>query len=636
MALEEFEVRGLCEGVDFEAKKAAGRDGQGQLPASFWETYSAMANTEGGAVLLGLEEFEPGKFQASGISDPHRVIKQLWDGANNREIISCNVLSNDDVSIVVIDGKNIVCVRIPRATRFQIPVYTGKQPFGSTFRRNFEGDYRCDDEAVKRMLADQVEDIRDGKLLENFSFDDINRPTLQAYRTAFSAVRPDHPWVDLEEREFLRSLGGWTQNRETKREGLTLAGLLMFGRLPSILEAVPHYVVDYQERPADAAEDSDRRWIDRVTTDGTWSGNLYDFYRTAIQRLTQDLKVPFKLKDSRRIDDSPVHEALREALTNLIIHSDFTGRASLYVVKRQNLFGFRNPGLMRVPTYIAIQGGTSDCRNRNLQKMFQLVGLAEQAGSGLPKVFKNWTNQHWRRPELFEHLLLEQTILRLRPLSLLPAETLAELDARFGQKFRELPEAARLALATVSIEGSVTHSRLKEMSTDHPKDLSRTLSNLVDEGFLESKGVSRGTTYYFAGDLHVSEGEDSLETSIEISPSVANSLHTGRSSQQLSANSQRKESGSQQSEVPDAEWAALEQLADAVRKTRRAPRQTVNEVIVRVCQEHYLTAQQLGKLLNREALTLQTHYLNALVEQRALMLKFEKLNHPQQAYRAIR
>ena len=119
------------------------------------------------------------------------------------------------------------------------------------------------------MLADQVEDARDTKLLEHFDFGDLNLPTLQAYRNAFKAVKPDHPWVDLDNGEFLRNVGGWTMNRETKREGLTLAGLLMFGQLRPIMDAVPNYILDYQERPPDVNKDDDRRWIDRVTTDGS-------------------------------------------------------------------------------------------------------------------------------------------------------------------------------------------------------------------------------------------------------------------------------------------------------------------------------------------------------------------------------
>lgn len=497
MAFDIVQITDLTEGIDFEAKKAAGRDGQGQLPDSFFSTYSAMANTEGGVVLFGIEEVAIDQFEIFGVINPNKVIKELWSGLNNKQKVSSNILTERDVQTIEVEGKKVIQIIIPRATRFQLPVYLGKNPLVGTFRRHGDGDFRCDEETVKRMLADQVEDARDAKLLEKFAFEDLNLPTLRAYRSAFKTVKPDHPWVDLENDEFLRNIGGWTINRETKREGLTLAGLLMFGKLRSILDAVPNYVVDYQERPPEAREDSDRRWIDRVTTDGSWSGNLYDFYRIVILRLTHGLKIPFKLKGNTRIDDTPIHEAFREALTNTIIHADFTGRVSLYVVKRQDMFGFRNPGLMRVPLYLAIRGGQSDCRNRNLQKMFQLAGLAEQAGSGLPKVYRNWTKQHWRRPELIEQHDPDQTILRLRMVSLLPEDTLTELDARFGKRFRELPETARLALATVAVEKSVTHARLKEMSADHPKDLSKTLASLVEDGFLISRGATRGTIYFF-------------------------------------------------------------------------------------------------------------------------------------------
>ncbi len=474
MALDSIEIIGLTEGFDFEAKKAAGRDGTGQLPDSFFTTYSAMANTEGGIVLLGIEQITAGQFQVFGILNPDKVIKELWSNLNNREKVNTNILNERDVRVIELEGKKAIQISIPRATRFQLPVYLGKNPLVGTYRRMGEGDFRCDEETVKRMLADQIEDARDARLLEKFDFQDLHLPTLRAYRNAFKGVKPDHPWIDVENDEFLRSIGAWTMNRETKREGLTLAGLLMFGKLRSILDAVPNYIVDYQERPPDAREDNDRRWIDRVTTDGSWSGNLYDFYRMVILRLTHDLKIPFKLKGTTRVDDTPVHEAFREALVNTIIHADFSGRVSVYAVKRQDMFGFRNPGLMRIPLIQAIQGGHSDCRNRNLQKMFQLVGLAEQAGSGLPKVYRNWRNHHWRTPELIEQMDPDQTILRLRTVSLLPKETLSELDTRFGRKFQELPEPARLALATVAIEKSVTHARLKEMCSEHPKYLSKT------------------------------------------------------------------------------------------------------------------------------------------------------------------
>ena len=51
-----FDLESLQEGFDIELKKAVGRDGKGKLPNSVWETYSAMANTEGGYIILGAEE----------------------------------------------------------------------------------------------------------------------------------------------------------------------------------------------------------------------------------------------------------------------------------------------------------------------------------------------------------------------------------------------------------------------------------------------------------------------------------------------------------------------------------------------------------------------------------------------------
>lgn len=344
------------------------------------------------------------------------------------------------------------------------------------------------------MMAEQVEEVRDARLLENFSLDDLDENTLKTYRNQFKATKPDHPWLDLDDHEFLRSIGGWTCDRQTKSEGLTLAGLLMFGKLRSILEAVPNYVVDYQERPEPRTE---ARWIDRVTTDGTWSGNLYDFYRRVIQKLFSDIKVPFKLKGAKRVDETPVHEALREALVNTLIHADYTGRVPILLVKRPDMFGFRNPGTMRLPLEDALRGGLSDCRNRNLQKMFQLVGLGEQAGSGIPKIYRNWSYQHWRLPELWEEVEPDQTLLAMRMVNLLPEETLRELDERFGSLFRELSDDQRLALVTVAIEGEVTHARLKCMTVTHPHDLTKALSALVKDGFLESAGATRGTFYFF-------------------------------------------------------------------------------------------------------------------------------------------
>lgn len=80
----------LRESVDLECKLATGRDGKGVVPEDFWPTYSAFANTEGGAVVLGLRE-KAGQFIPEGIVNVPKVRKQLFDDLNNRNKVSVNL-----------------------------------------------------------------------------------------------------------------------------------------------------------------------------------------------------------------------------------------------------------------------------------------------------------------------------------------------------------------------------------------------------------------------------------------------------------------------------------------------------------------------------------------------------------------
>ena len=364
----------LRETLELECKLAQGQSGQGEVPKDFWPTYSAMANAHGGVVLLGVREKE-GVFSIAGIANPAKVRADLFNNLNNPGKVSTNLLTDADVQELALEGQTILLVHIPQAARKQRPVFLNGQPLGHTYKRLNDGDRLCDEEAVKRMLAEQVEDERDARILPHFGMDDIDMDGLRIYRQMLKDEKPGHPYLEQDDFAFLQSLRGWRRDRATGAEGLTLAGLLMFGRWSAIQEAMPHYFLDYQERPEAKTE---LRWVDRLVPDGTWSGNLFEFYRRVYRKLVADLKVPFGLKDGQRQDDTPVHVALREALVNTLVHADYTGRVSVLVVKRPDMFGFRNPGGLRLPLEQVIRGGESDCRNRILHQMFLLIGLGER------------------------------------------------------------------------------------------------------------------------------------------------------------------------------------------------------------------------------------------------------------------
>ena len=101
-----------------EAKKALGG-----LPRSVWETYSAFANTLGGVILLGVEELPDHSLRPVDLPDPQWLIREFREILNDPRRVSVNILSERSVSIVAVEGKHIVAIEVPRARRYDRPVY---------------------------------------------------------------------------------------------------------------------------------------------------------------------------------------------------------------------------------------------------------------------------------------------------------------------------------------------------------------------------------------------------------------------------------------------------------------------------------------------------------------------------------
>jgi len=187
------------ESADWEFKSA-----KGGFPASVWETYSAMANTDGGTIVLGISEATEG-FLVEGLKNPAQTLKTCWDSVNNRGKVSVNVLVEQSARLARIGEKQVVVIQVPRATRRQRPVYIGQNPLEGTYRRNYEGDYKCQPDEVGRMLADQAPEAADSRILANFTVADLDAETIRQYRNRFSARHPNHVWLNEEPKAFYRN-----------------------------------------------------------------------------------------------------------------------------------------------------------------------------------------------------------------------------------------------------------------------------------------------------------------------------------------------------------------------------------------------------------------------------------------------
>ncbi len=360
-----------------EVKKA-----EGGLPNSLWDTYSAFANCYGGVIILGIKEHKDGSWHTTGLKNVEKLKKDFWDTINNRKKVSLNLLKEDDVKTFFVDGTDdiIMVIWVPIAKREQKPIYINNDLFGGTFRRNWEGDYHCTRLQVKTMLRDQTEETMDMEVLEEAKIEDLNIDSVRGYRNSHKSFKPGHPFERLDDNEYLRAIGAAGFSKGDKTLHPTAAG-----------------------------------WTDRLqSSSGEWSGNLFDFYFRVYNKIIKDIKVPFKMQGAFRIDDTSVHRAVREALANCIINTDFYGKYGVIIMKYSDKLILENPGYIRPGKEQMRRGGKSDPRNKSLMKMFNMIDIGEHAGSGVPNIFNVWEDEGWEEPVIEESFDPDRTILTLK------------------------------------------------------------------------------------------------------------------------------------------------------------------------------------------------------------------------------
>ena len=386
-----------------EVKKA-----DGGLPITLWETYSSFANSNGGVIILGVGERQDGSWYTAGLQNAEKIKKNFWNTIHDTKKVSINLLSDKDVESYEVGGDTILVIHIPRARRNQKPVFINNDLFGGCYRRDWEGDYHCSKAEVKAMLRDAVEETADMKIVEHFDLSVLNRESLQGYRNYHRNYKPEHVFHRLSDEEYLIRIGAAARKEDGKVHP-TIAGLLMFGDEYNITRELPEYFLDYREML-----DPTTRWTDRVqSSSGDWTGNIQDFFFRVNSKIAQDIKTPFKLDGITRVDDTPIHKAVREALVNCLVNADFYLPQGIVIKKDVKSLVIENPGSIRIGKKQMLLGGISDPRNKNLMKMFNLLGIGERAGSGIPDIYQVWTDQGWNSPVVEEFYNPDRTRLSL-------------------------------------------------------------------------------------------------------------------------------------------------------------------------------------------------------------------------------
>ena len=500
--MDEIEICALLrygEDIHLECKKA-----EPTLPGSIWESYSSFANTEGGIILIGVEEHlrepDPDKrFTFVSVRNPEQRIKDVWNTVNSDKV-SANILVDADVGTCSVHGATILWIHVPQADYRLRPVYINGNPLKGSFKRNHEGDYHCTEEEVKSMLRDASDTGNDGGLLVGYTMADIDRNALRSYRIEFEHRNPAHIWNGADDLTFLKNMGAYATDRSTGKEWLTCAGLLMFGQGIAVRERFDNIRLDYID---ESNLTPGSRWSDRLTYDGTWENNLYNFLRQVSPRLVSGLKRPFRLDGMVRVDDTPIHRAIREAVVNMLIHSDYLITGILKIVKRDNGFTFSNPGNLKLPVQDLYEGGHSVARNPRLQTMFRMIGYGDNIGSGFPTILSAWGEENWRKPDLRQNEELHQVELHLWMISLMPPECTAYLKSVFGWVYDGLDKEEQILLGTAYLENGVTNSRMQSILELGSVEIGHILASLVDRKLLLADKNGRWSSYRLNPDYQI-------------------------------------------------------------------------------------------------------------------------------------
>ncbi|OQP16489.1 ATP-binding protein [Geobacillus zalihae] len=443
--------------------------------------------------------------------------------------------------------------------------------------------------------------LADSLILEHYSLSELNFETVSHYRERFARVKPGHPWNGLETKEFLYKIGAWGKLRDSSKEGLTLAGLLMFSEERIITEVLPQYFLEYREH----ADGEAAGWTKRFTSqDGTWSGNIYDFYFRVLAEL------------ERHVWADEGRALLGEALANAIVHADYGEEGGITVEKEDRSFRFANPGRFRIPIEAAMAGHTSNLRNPNIFKMFLLIDVCKRAGSGLKRMCDMQEQALVCPVDISQQTNPDRTIVVLCPLQF-PAEISATMETEPAGQL-EQPEPEWLDPDSGQETESFITNELSLVSID-----TNSVNNEENSVNINKNSVNSRSNSIKNDPDSVNRTLNSINNGLEFVNSLLSSVNNDIS---------MHDSNEKGETIDERLW----KMAELARRKKRLAPAVMEQLIIRLCRERPLRLKELAELLERTPDGLRNNYLGKLLEEGKIRLKYpDQPNHPRQAYIAV-
>ena len=495
---------------DVEAKACGGGLGK-----SVWESVSAFANTEGGMIILGLDEaagFTPAVgFDVDSVRD--QFVSGMGDGGSAGKLL---MAPRYTLSRAEVDGTAVLVVEIEENAPGTKPCSVAARGVGNgSYKRVDDKDVLLSPTEIYEMQHALSRGESDRAGVSGTSEEDLDE---QLVASLLSRKADSRALRGVQERgEQLRRL-----NVATRTGELTMAGLLVLGAYPQ--QFFPRLLIDVAAHPANekSASTSSVRFLDRVQCEGT----LPEMVETAVEAVTKNLRTYSIVEGAGRSDRLEIpSEVLREGIANAVLHREyyelFQGRPVTVDIFPDRVEVTSPGGLWAGKTLRTIDDGHSECRNGTLLQLLQEVPshagsfTAEGQGSGVPLMIRQMQASALEPPQFTAGADQVRVVLR-RHGAEIPEfrEWLRELSAR------EFSAHEDAAMIIAQREGSISVRSLQELlriDSDEARDI---LQVLRDEQLLRP---DQDGAYTISRGVPLPEGDD-LDVLHVISPDRPKSI----------------------------------------------------------------------------------------------------------------
>ena len=357
--------------ADYEAKSCATT-----LSKSVWESVSAFANTDGGTLLLGVDENK--NFTVPPQFDADKTINQFVDGMGDGSKDGAKVVSPPPYSIHrdTLAGAQMVSVQVHENDAAHKPCYVKSKSVST-------GSYkRQDDKDILLSPTElfEMQNVYEPSEADRTPITDADRGDLDDATVA--AIIDAH-----RDTKALRGAQSEAQQLERlnildKDGHVRLAGLLIAGIYPQ--QFFPRLYVDVAVHPGiNKSQDGEVRFLDRVQCDG----RLQEMVDDAVKAVLRNLRTYSLIEGTGRRDVPEIPTTvLREAIANAVVHREYDAlfrNDPVNIDIYSNRVEISSPGsLWGGKTLQNLANGVSRCRNATLMQLLQKTPLIRGDNDG--------------------------------------------------------------------------------------------------------------------------------------------------------------------------------------------------------------------------------------------------------------